>query len=159
MNIPLRDPNLVMKLSRLGSFHQSRLSFLRSFLKEFKDWDYKRDLFELNENGYGTAVFSFKKKNRVYSLICFANELDENDRSDRVIATKWDTAFTLFDGTPTKLDIDRLKNEVPKQPDWFLDARGFDNLEGGLKKVGFSENEVNGILGNNWYNFYKGMNR
>jgi len=115
MNISLRDPNIVMKLSRLGSFHQSRLSFLRSFLKEFKDWDYKRDLFELNEKGYGTAVFSFKKKNRVYSLICFANELDENERSDRVIATKWDTAFTLFDGVPTKLDIERLKNEVPKQ--------------------------------------------
>ena len=104
-----------MKLSRLGSFHQSKLSFLRSFLKEFKDWDYKRDLFELNENGYGTAVYSFKKKNRVYSLICFANELDENERSDRVIATKWDAAFTLFDGVPTKQDIERLKNEVPRQ--------------------------------------------
>jgi hypothetical protein len=115
MNVPLRDPNVVMKLSRLGSFHQSRLSFLRSFLKEFKDWEYKRDLFELNEHGHGTAVFSFKKKNRVYSLICFANELNENERSDRVIATKWDTAFTLFDGVPTKLDIERLKNEVPKQ--------------------------------------------
>ena len=115
MNIPLRDPNVVMKLSRLGSFHQSRLSFLRSFLKEFKDWEYKRDLFELNEHGHGTAVFSFKKKNKVYSLICFANELNENERSDRVIATKWDTAFTLFDGVPTKLDIERLKNEVPKQ--------------------------------------------
>ena len=115
MNIPLRDPNVVMKLSRLGSFHQSRLSFLRSFLKEFKDWDFKRDLFELNENGYGLAVYSFKKKNRVYSLICFANELDESERSDRVIATKWDTAFTLFDGVPTKQDIERLKNEVPKQ--------------------------------------------
>ena len=69
----------------------------------------------MNEDGHGTAVFSFKKKNRVYSLICFANELNENERSDRVIATKWDTAFTLFDGVPTKLDIERLKNEVPKQ--------------------------------------------
>src|SRR5210317_698200 len=115
MNISLRDPNVVMKLSRLGSFHQSKLSFLRSFLKEFKDWNYKRDLFELNEHGYGTAVYSFKKKNRVYSLICFANELDDNERSDRVIATKWDAAFTLFDGVPKKQDIERLKNEVPKQ--------------------------------------------
>ena len=115
MNVPLRNPNMVMKLSRLGSFHQSKLSFLRSFLKEFKDWEYKRDLFELNEHGYGTAVYSFKKKNRVYSLICFANELDENERSDRVIATKWDAAFTLFDGVPLKQDIERLKNEVPKQ--------------------------------------------
>jgi membrane dipeptidase len=51
------------------------------------------------------------------------------------------------------------KPGFPKQPDWFLDARGFKNLETGLKKVGFSENEVNGILGNNWYNFYKEMNQ
>jgi membrane dipeptidase len=51
------------------------------------------------------------------------------------------------------------KPGFPKQPDWFLDARGFENLEAGLKKVGFSESEVNGILGNNWYNFYKEMNQ
>jgi len=45
----------------------------------------------------------------------------------------------------------------PKQPNWFEDARGFKNLENGLKKVGFQEAEVNDILGNNWYNFYRGM--
>jgi len=111
----LRNPKDVMKLSKLGSFHQSKLSFLRSFLKEFKDWTFKRDLFELNEFGHGTAIYSFKKGNRIYSLICFANELDENERSDRVIATKWDAAFALYDGIPTKEDIERLKSEVPKQ--------------------------------------------
>ena len=115
MKVELRNPNIVMKLSRLGSFHQSKLSFLRSFLKEFKDWKYKKDLFELNEFGYGTAVYSFKKNTRVYSLICFANELNEKERSDRVIATKWDAAFALHDGVPSKHDIDRLRNEVPKQ--------------------------------------------
>ena len=115
MEVELRNPNVVMKLSRLGSFHQSKLSFLRSFLKEFKDWEYKRDLFELNEFGYGTAVYSFKKDFRVYSLVCFANELNEKERSDRVIATKWDAAFVLYDGVPSKKDIDRLKKEVPKQ--------------------------------------------
>ena len=46
----------------------------------------------------------------------------------------------------------------PKQPNWFEDARGFNNLEKGLKKVGFQETEVNDILGNNWYNFYRGIN-
>jgi len=115
VKIELRNPNIVMKLSKLGSFHQSKLSFLRSFLKEFKDWTYKRDLFDLNKLGFGTAVYSFKKNNRAYSLICFANQLDENERSDRVIATKWDAAFTLHDGVPTKQDIERLRNEVPKQ--------------------------------------------
>ncbi len=115
MNIELRDPNKIMKLSRLGSFHQSKLSFLRSFLNEFKDWDYSKDLFDLSANGYGEAIYSFKKRNRVYSLICFANKISDEERSDRVIATKWDAAFTLHDGIPTKEDIKRLKNEVPKQ--------------------------------------------
>ena len=115
MNVNLRDPNIIMKLSRLGSFHQSKLSFLRSFLNEFKDWEYKRDLFDLDNKGFGTAVYSFKKKERVYSLVCFANKLNENERSDRVIATKWDAAFTLHDGVPKREDIERLKNEVPKQ--------------------------------------------
>ncbi len=45
----------------------------------------------------------------------------------------------------------------PKQPDWFLDARGFSNIEKGLKEVGFSDAETHGILGNNWYNFYKSI--
>ncbi|WP_440915511.1 hypothetical protein [Candidatus Pelagibacter sp.] len=115
MQVELRDPNTIMKLSRLGSFHQSKLSFLRSFLNEFKDWEYKQDLFNLDENGYGEAVYSFKKDKRVYSLVCFANHIKDEERSDRVIATKWDAAFTLHDGVPGKKDIERLKNEVPKQ--------------------------------------------
>jgi microsomal dipeptidase-like Zn-dependent dipeptidase len=43
----------------------------------------------------------------------------------------------------------------PDQPSWFQDARGFVNLEKGLKLVGFDENEIKLILGNNWFNFYK----
>ena len=50
------------------------------------------------------------------------------------------------------------KPGFPKQPDWFLDARGFNNLDRGLKTLGFKEKEVNDILGNNWYNFYKCIN-
>ena len=115
MKVQLRDPNTIMKLSRLGSFHQSKLSFLRSFLNEFKDWEYKRDLFNLERFGYGEAVYSFKKDKRTYSLVCFANKIKDDERSDRVIATKWDAAFALHDGVPTQKDIDRLKSEVPRQ--------------------------------------------
>ena len=49
------------------------------------------------------------------------------------------------------------KPGFPKQPTWFEDARGFKNLENGLKKTGFNQEEVEGILGNNWYNFYKNI--
>jgi hypothetical protein len=115
LKIKLRDPNEVMKLTRLGSFHQSKLSFIRSFIREFKDWDYKRNLFDLDKNGHGVAVYTFSKNKRNYSLVCFAQHINSNERSDRVIATKWDAAFVLHDGIPTKGDIDRLKKNVPKQ--------------------------------------------
>ena len=48
-------------------------------------------------------------------MVCFANNINNDERSDRVIATKWDAAFTLHDGIPSKQDIERLRNEVPKQ--------------------------------------------
>jgi len=115
LNIKFRDPNEIMKLSRLGSFHQSKLSFLRSFIREFKDWNYKRNLFDLDKKGYGTAIYSFNKNQRNYSLVCFAQHIDSDERSDRVIATKWDAAFVLHDGVPSKEDIKRLKENVPKQ--------------------------------------------
>ena len=114
-NILHRDPKEIMKLSKLGSFHQSKLSFLRSFIREFHDWHFKREICDLDSNGYGTIVYSVSKHNRTYSLVCFANELDDSERSDRVIATKWDAAFVLHDGKPTKDDIERLRNNVPKQ--------------------------------------------
>ena len=62
--------------------------------------------------------------------------------------------------TKTKNFGEGSKNKpgFPQQPDWFLDARGFKNLEIGLKNVGFNNEDTNKILGNNWYNFYKGIN-
>ena len=115
LNIELRNPEDVMKLSRLGSFHQSKLSFLRSFIREFKNWEFNRDIFDLDKSGYGVAVYSVRKNKRVYSLICFSQYINDEERSDRVIATKWDAAFVLHDGVPAKKDIDRLKENVPKQ--------------------------------------------
>ena len=115
MQVPLRDPKIVMKLSRLGSFHQSKLSFLRSFIREFKNWEFNRDIFDLDKDGYGVVVYSVRKNKRIYSLICFSQHINAEERSDRVIATKWDAAFVLHDGEPTKNDIERLKENVPKQ--------------------------------------------
>ena len=63
----------------------------------------------MDKNGYGTAVYSFTKKDRVYSLVCFANQINDTERSDRVIATKWDAAFTLHDGIPLKKILKGLK--------------------------------------------------
>jgi microsomal dipeptidase-like Zn-dependent dipeptidase len=42
----------------------------------------------------------------------------------------------------------------PPQPPWFTDNTGFPGLRTGLKDVGFSEEDVNRIMGNNWFRFF-----
>ena len=86
MQIDLRKPEFVMKLNRLGSFHQSKLSFLRSFIREFKDWDFETKEISLDQMGFGHCVYVVKNASKQYSLICFSNHLDDSERSDRVIA-------------------------------------------------------------------------
>ncbi len=115
--IALRTPEVVMNLERLGSFHQSRLSFMRVLLRRLKseNWTFEQRLFAIDERGVGRAIYTAHGPERDYSLVAFANDLPPEKRSDRVIATEWDATFTLFDGIPTEDDIDRLSRNVPKQ--------------------------------------------
>ncbi len=112
-----RDPRSVMTLARLGSFHQSRLSFMRVLLRRLKseNWHFDRPVFDIDEKGVGVAVYCAHGPRRSYSLIAFANDLPPEMRSDRVIATEWDATFTLFDGIPDADDIARLSRNIPKQ--------------------------------------------
>ena len=112
-----RTPDTVMRLSRLGSFHQSRISFMRVLLRRLasEKWCFDAPKWSINEKGFGHAVYTVHGPERSYSLVAFAHDLPANLRSDRVIAEAWDCTFTLHDGIPTEADIDRLKKNVPLQ--------------------------------------------
>jgi len=43
----------------------------------------------------------------------------------------------------------------PPQPDWFQDSTGFSNIVQGLRDVGFSEEDVAKIAGQNWLTFFE----
>jgi hypothetical protein len=101
----------------MGSFHRSRLSFMDTLLRrlEREDWRFERALWEIDESGVGRAVYTVHGPVRSYSLVCFAHDLPDEMRSDRVIATAWDATFALFDGIPQESDLLRLAANVPKQ--------------------------------------------
>jgi len=42
----------------------------------------------------------------------------------------------------------------PKMPGWFADNRDFNNIESGLRDVGFTKVEVEGVMGENWLRFF-----
>ena len=106
-----------MTLEKMGSRYPSRLSFSRSMLRRllFDNWKISKSKFDLDENGFGTVVYEIIINKNIYSLICFSQHLDSADRSDRVIAEKWDTAYALINGKLEKKDIERLQKSVPLQ--------------------------------------------
>lgn len=116
-SVALRDPNLVMRLSRMGSAHPMRLSFLRVLLRRVaqEGWSFDRPVWEIDNDGVGRAVYRARGPERTYCLVAFAHDLPDDMRSDRVIATAWDATFALVDGEPTKADLDRLAANVPLQ--------------------------------------------
>lgn len=115
--IPRRDPAKMMRLSRLGSLHQCRLSFMRILMRRMarENWQFSRPMFDIYHNGVGRAVYTVQGPERAYSLVAFAHDLPAEKRSDRVIAEAWDTTFALFDGVPSEADLERLAKNVPLQ--------------------------------------------
>ena len=107
----------IMTLEKMGSRYPSRLSFSRSMLRRllFDNWKISKSKFDLDENGYGTAIYEIKINNNIYSLVCFSQHLDSADRSDRVIAEKWDTAYSLINGKLDDQELNRLRKNVPLQ--------------------------------------------
>jgi len=115
--VELRPPDTVMKLARLGSFHQSRLSFMRVLLRRLvrENWTFERVRFDIDPPGVGVAVYEARGPERTYSLVAFAHDLAADQRSDRVIAQAWDATFALVDGVVDAATIERLAANVPLQ--------------------------------------------
>lgn len=115
--MPLRAPSHVMRLRRMGASFPTRLSFLRVLLRRLSSENAKvtRPVWDMCENGFGHAVYSVDLCGHTYSLVAVSNDLPEDQRTDRVIATAWDSAYVLFDGVPDAHDIARIVASAPKQ--------------------------------------------
>lgn len=114
----LRPPQVVMQLERLGAFHQTRLSFARSLVRQMvrEQWQIVPTRFDLDDDGYGTAVYTITATNsETYSAVMFTQPLADEERTDRVIAEKWDIASVLCDGEPDEARLAELRQHVPKQ--------------------------------------------
>jgi len=115
--VPLREPRAVMKLDRMGSMFPTRMSFMRTLLRQLskKRALINRAVWEIDEDGFGHAVYTINIDDRMYSLVAFTNYLNPEDRTDRVIAEAWDSSYVLYDGVPEIGDIVRLNETVPRQ--------------------------------------------
>ncbi len=115
--IPLRSPDVVMKLERLGSLFPNRLSFARSLIRRManENWSITKENFDLDDRGIGTAIYKIKTPVFPVWFVVFANHLEASKRTDRVIARKWDATFALTTKEPDGEKLRYLKEHIPLQ--------------------------------------------
>ena len=114
---PMRAPSLVMDLERLGSLVPSRLSFARSLIRQMarQRWHITRQYFALDEGGYGEVIYRVQTPNGRYHVVIFSRPLDDDQRTDRVIANAWDLTFGLVEGDVEDSLFETLAENVPLQ--------------------------------------------
>ena len=121
----LRPAAQVMDLDRLGSHFQSRLSFVRSSMRRMmnEQWRIQRTCFDLDAEGFGTAIYRIDTATAHYHCVIFSNDLPPEKRSDRVIADQWDVSFVLLAGDVDEQQLADLRRNVPLQEAGRFDAR------------------------------------
>ena len=114
---PLRSPDEVMRLARMGAFYPTCLSFMRSLVRNLSAERARvcRREWQMDANGFGHAVYSLPLGGFDYSLVALSTPLEADRRTDRVIAEAWDNSYVLFDGIPAHTDIERLRANAPRQ--------------------------------------------
>ena len=113
--VRLRPAHVVMDLERLGSLHQSRLSFMRSLVRKImrEGWQIEARRFELDAEGYGTVVYRVQTSGDLFSFVLFSQYLGPDKRNDRVIASEWDLTMALCEGEVDDAYVEYLRLNVP----------------------------------------------
>ncbi|MFJ4158152.1 hypothetical protein ACIPZF_25580 [Pseudomonas sp. NPDC089752] len=121
----LRPASQVMDLARLGSHFQSPLSFVRSSMRRMMNerWQIQRSRFDLDDQGFGTAIYRIETAHAHYHCVLFSAYLPPEKRSDRVIADQWDVTFVLVAGDVDAVQLADLQRNVPLQEAGRFDAR------------------------------------
>lgn len=123
--LSLRSADEVMNLTRLGKLHPFRLSFMRTLVRRMsrESWSIQRTRFDLDANGFGTALYEIRSPNHLYTFVVFSHDVDPELRSDRVIANQWDMTVTLCEDTVDREQLEMLQKNVPLQEEGRVDSR------------------------------------
>lgn len=115
--VPLRPAAEVMHLERLGSLHATRISFIRTMVRKMmrERWHIECRRFDLDANGFGTVIYRIRTSEHSYNFVLFSRYLDDEHRTDRVIANAWDCAFALVQDEVDEERLEHLRENVPKQ--------------------------------------------
>lgn len=114
-----RPAAIACQPGELGSARQTRHSFSRALTRFLANSGSKvtRRVWDLDDEGRGHAVYRVEVGSNVIEAVVFSQVIDEDTRTDRVIADDWDATIALVDGEASADFVAQLSNHVTKQED------------------------------------------
>jgi hypothetical protein len=120
-----RTPDVVCSAGRLGAARPTRHSFGPSMLRRASQyrWSVQVDRWGIDREGRGEAIYRIDAEGHALRFVVFSDAIDESERTDRVIAERWDVAAALIRGPLDPRRLAALRREVPRQEDGHADAQ------------------------------------
>ncbi|WP_406635894.1 hypothetical protein [Amycolatopsis sp. WGS_07] len=119
-----RPADTALAPAELGAARYTRHSFARSFLRQAarERWTVSTVRWEFDGKGHGEAVYRIDADGTLLHFAVFSTVLQENERTDRVIAKRWDVTAALVEGPVPDDRLAELRREVPRQEAGRADA-------------------------------------
>jgi len=119
-----RPPQEVCSPRRLGAARPTRHSFVPSMLRRAAraGWSVQVERWDIDRDGRGEAVYRVDAEGHALRFIAFSQVIDESERTDRVIAERWDVSAALIRGDLDPRRLAALRREVPRQEYGCADA-------------------------------------
>lgn len=101
----------------MGAVWPTRLSFARQLVARLQreQWQIGVGQWELDAEGCGEAIYRVEAGSHTFHFVIFSTVLDPAERTDRVIAERWDAAAALCEGELTAERLAHFRANVPKQ--------------------------------------------
>lgn len=112
-----RPADVALDPAQMGAARATRHSFNRSFLRAAarERWSVERTTWEVDGVGRGRFVYRITAPGHLFHLVGFTQVLNQDQRTDRVIAQCWDATAALVEGEVDAERLAELEREVPRQ--------------------------------------------
>jgi hypothetical protein len=119
-----RRPEVVCSPEQLGAARPTRHSLGQSMLRRAagRGWSVAVECWDVDRAGRGEIVYRIDAEGHTLRFVAFSQLIDESERSDRVIAERWDITAALIRGQLDPGRLATLRCEVPRQEDGKADA-------------------------------------
>jgi len=111
--VAIRPPEVVTTAEALSATKASALSFARVLIRRMvqERWTISTAIWEIDDEGRGTAAFRIETAERPLHFVVFADNLPDDQKSERIVGNRYDGVGYLGQGVIDREHIEVMRGE------------------------------------------------